>query len=445
MAMISMSNLPSRKKKGQTKRNNIVRMSDIPSHGVTRELPKEPSKKPSQERYLYTQIPHKPWKGRRCFVVGGGPSLKGFDFSRLNGELVIAVNRSWEVTNHSIHFFLDEQFWGWLESGDFGKDLPQRYIGSPSYKVTTTFRPFPYPREVSFVDYIPRAAFPESITKGIYMGCNSGFGAVNLAIALGAKDVYLLGFDADDTKPYEAIKHFHNGYPNKVQNHTFGMFQDNFREMKGYLTKDVNVYNMNKNSKITYFPFRDWRNVKKKKRPLVVSFYTPEYKEIAQDMHKSANLFGFETDIVPIEKKGTWTDMAYYKATFMRDKLREHKRDILWLDADSVVFKYPELFDNFKSDVGVHYKDGKELLSAVVYLSYNDKVLELMDIWQEKNKTMPKQVCPQKCLQAAIKDWTGEVTDLPKEYCKICDIMKGDPIIEQRQASRKFGKDRYRG
>ena len=46
------------------------------------------------------------WKGRRCFVVGGGPSLQGFDFNVLKGELVIALNAGF-IINPTLSFIFD--------------------------------------------------------------------------------------------------------------------------------------------------------------------------------------------------------------------------------------------------------------------------------------------------------------------------------------------------
>ena len=39
-----------------------------------------------------------------CFVVGGGPSLNGFDFTQLNGYDTIAVNKSVEFIQNPTHF-----------------------------------------------------------------------------------------------------------------------------------------------------------------------------------------------------------------------------------------------------------------------------------------------------------------------------------------------------
>lgn len=46
-------------------------------------------------------------KGRRAFVVARGPSLHGFDFSRLHGELVIAHNESMLFCKATYGFFVD--------------------------------------------------------------------------------------------------------------------------------------------------------------------------------------------------------------------------------------------------------------------------------------------------------------------------------------------------
>jgi len=79
----------------------VLRMSDIPDAGQRQEnffkpFISESTGKRIVSKSLHTIMPTGIWKGRRCFIVGGGTSLKGFDFSQLRGELVIAVNRAME-------------------------------------------------------------------------------------------------------------------------------------------------------------------------------------------------------------------------------------------------------------------------------------------------------------------------------------------------------------
>jgi len=43
---------------------------------------------------LFNVIENKPWDDQDCWIIGGGPSLKSFDWSTLEGQLVITVNRA---------------------------------------------------------------------------------------------------------------------------------------------------------------------------------------------------------------------------------------------------------------------------------------------------------------------------------------------------------------
>jgi len=53
------------------------------------------------------------WAGEPCFIIGGGPSLKGFDFESLRGKgRVIAINRAYEhVPFADVHFFMDNRYY----------------------------------------------------------------------------------------------------------------------------------------------------------------------------------------------------------------------------------------------------------------------------------------------------------------------------------------------
>lgn len=52
------------------------------------------------------------WIGETALVVAGGPSLRGFDFTRLSGRRVIAVNDScYSVPNADYLVFTDYRWW----------------------------------------------------------------------------------------------------------------------------------------------------------------------------------------------------------------------------------------------------------------------------------------------------------------------------------------------
>ena len=45
------------------------------------------------EKFLKDSLPSGSWRGEKCFIIGGGPSLQNFDFLQLLGEKVIAINK----------------------------------------------------------------------------------------------------------------------------------------------------------------------------------------------------------------------------------------------------------------------------------------------------------------------------------------------------------------
>ena len=51
------------------------------------------------------------WKNRTVYIVGGGPSLKDFDWSLLNDKRVIAINRAYEkLPRAQVVFWMDDLF-----------------------------------------------------------------------------------------------------------------------------------------------------------------------------------------------------------------------------------------------------------------------------------------------------------------------------------------------
>ena len=93
----------------------------------------------------------------------------------------------------------------------------------------------------------------KDITHGIYGGNNSGFGALMLAIALGANPIYLLGYDMK----IESKTHWHSGYPNqnaeKLRNRLL-IFKKQFEEFANPIKKlGIDIVNLNPNSALSCF------------------------------------------------------------------------------------------------------------------------------------------------------------------------------------------------
>jgi hypothetical protein len=168
------------------------------------------------------------FKGDDVFIVGGGPSLFGFDFSRLEGKRVIAINHSYRYCKPEILVFLDAKFKREVEA--LGCDLyamPFKIIAGPSSGM----------RSKGNCTVVQMAHRPSINPGSMYGRAQSGLVAINAALIGKARNIYLLGFDA---KFKNGMGHFYS----KDWKHT----QDN---------------NENQYSKMarTYEPFKGFKNI----------------------------------------------------------------------------------------------------------------------------------------------------------------------------------------
>jgi hypothetical protein len=114
---------------------------------------------------------------------------------------------------------------------------------------------------------------------------------------------------------------------------------------------------------------------------------------------------------------------------------------LVYLDSDSVVMEYPALFEQIPAefDIGVHFRDEKELLASTIYLKNTPKIQEFVLEWAGRSQEDLK-TWEQKHLQAMLNERPDiTVYQLPPAYCQIFDLMAGvggPPVIQQRQASR---------
>jgi hypothetical protein len=166
---------------------------------------------------------------------------------------------------------MDIRFYGWVMEGKLDsfsstniKERYTKYEGIKAFLCPLSFNDF----ETDNV-YIVRRTLEECISfdlyEGIYGGNNSGFGALMLAIALGANPIYLLGYDMK----MKVQSHWHDGYPGQLLEPLAVKLQS-YRELLekfAPLIKNlgINVINLNPDSAVTCFPFDTIDNVLNKK------------------------------------------------------------------------------------------------------------------------------------------------------------------------------------
>lgn len=145
-------------------------------------------------------------------IIGGGPSLVGFDFGCIpTSHYIIAPNRSaWSAPRADMMVSVDKTFirnWA-AEIADLSE-----------HKVCLLGMPAAFGWGMDFgkaIRLLHRRdiAITPNFTEGL-AGLNSGYASLNAAYLLGAKRINLLGFDMKSPvgkHHLQADKHWHEGY-----------------------------------------------------------------------------------------------------------------------------------------------------------------------------------------------------------------------------------------
>lgn len=404
------------------------------------------------------------WGGGRAFIIGGGPSLRGFDWSWLSGELVIAVNRAYEFCEPAIIFSMDKRYLQWV----LGEHIP----GNPyareqllnyrkGYKIWMDAGVKDFPAVKSDIYVLPcvgTRVFSKELSEGLGGGANSGYAALNLAYLLGADPIYLLGFDMgggqDESDEKQAW--FHDGYPDNQGKMVFNKFKKNITDIAAPALKEagVEVVNLSAVSKLECFPKQDITELAEMPKPVIVAYWTEGtgYEAEAQRLAESLRLFGFERDIREVPNLGSWQKNTQFKPLFLRQMLdKHHPHPVVYVDADAVFLRYPNLLREMgDADIAIHYRDKgdgrKELLSGTIYLANTSAAREILDVWEAANNA-DANIWDQRSLQQVLDPGNSNarrwrIRDLPAEYCAIFDQrMCESPAINHYQASRRLKEE----
>lgn len=379
------------------------------------------------------------WSGRPAYIIGGGPSLRGFDFASLRGHLTIGVNRAFEFFAPSIFITLDYRYLRSLVCGGYGAEAQARFQNLKCPRVIVHTEGETLIEGVSEIGRCGDFGLSEALSTGVFTGKNSGFAALNLAYLLGANPIYLLGFDMGG-------QWHHSGHPWPTTDESYSLYRHAFEVAAEPLQRaKVHVVNLCPTSALQCFE-KAGIEVPAAKMPTFVSYHTDDeiYRGHADRLRRSLVFHGIPHIIRELPSSGTWEQCAQRKATFLAEIIEEVEGPIVWTDADSTVERYPALFEDIKGDVAFHMKDGKELLSGTVYFSGNARSKAFIRAWIDECAKEP-QAWDQHAFQRVVtkKVVKGlKAAILPAEYVCINDSMRAEnpPVILHWQASREARK-----
>ena len=188
--------------------------------------------------------PRQWWSGQDVVIIGGGPSLRGFDWSALRTCLTVGCNDAFKLGPSvcTVCVFGDMKWYitHYKELEMFPNPIftnqPSLHVGSPDWILTV-------PRKIWGLH-----------RDALGWGGNTGCSAINLALILGAMRGFLLGFDMK-TKDDKTNWHDCNiGNPN---DEAYKRFMEGFEK----LSRDLpvvfpgrSVVNLGPDSALDMFP-----------------------------------------------------------------------------------------------------------------------------------------------------------------------------------------------
>jgi len=188
--------------------------------------------------------PEKVWEDQDVYIIGGGNSLKHFDFSLLHNKCTVGCNDAYKhgVITSKVCIFGDTR---WFNTH---KDELDKY-GGPVFTSTPALSK----SRIPWLWTLPRK------TVGCHKDAlgwnfNTGACATNLAVLLGAKKVYLLGFDM---QLIEGESNWHHNSLNKPDADIYPKFIEGFVALKKDMDKmcpEVEVINITDDSALDLYP-----------------------------------------------------------------------------------------------------------------------------------------------------------------------------------------------
>ena len=153
-------------------------------------------------------------EGKRCFIIGNGPSLKHHDLSLLEDEFVFTVNYMmksdyFKILNPNYHLFFDPIVFGLNPDKEADKEKIELIFKTHESNPEMTYI-IPYRRRLNFIKLFPkhkfifiynRKIYTSQLNKASYLHrVTPGFQnvivyAINTAIYMGFREIYLLGVD----------------------------------------------------------------------------------------------------------------------------------------------------------------------------------------------------------------------------------------------------------
>lgn len=139
----------------------------------------------------------------RCFILANGPSINKLNLSLLRNEVTIGMNAS-TILEEKYNFV--QTYYTLTDSRFLNSEVKRPYATVRLKPQTIRYlrNELKYcddqsiPNKTFYVKALGRDGFSFDLTKGFYFGCTTTMLALQLAVYLNFKKIYLLGLDLDN-------------------------------------------------------------------------------------------------------------------------------------------------------------------------------------------------------------------------------------------------------
>lgn len=172
---------------------------------------------PFYNKYKFIDDIRDKYKGKRCFIIATGPSLRMEDVDRLENEITIGMNsfyRIYDKTQFRPTFYVtldpDVQSALWKNYHGDVRNLAKEMVFMNSIVKEraqgVNYLPYCYQNHwfkifTKDFDYAKNLKFTKDLLFGIYDKYTITNAAIDLAIHLGCKEIYLIGVDCNYSGP----------------------------------------------------------------------------------------------------------------------------------------------------------------------------------------------------------------------------------------------------
>ena len=200
-------------------------------------------------------------KGKRCFIVGTGPSLRMEDLEAIKGELSFSVNSivlSFGDTTWRPDYYAIQDSFGYekLKTAIKTANMPVVFNGRSDKTMTPKMNGIDYiPFPLNLLDHGKPGVhhlnrFSRNAYAVVYAGHSITYSCIELAVYMGFSEIVLLGVDCDYSKSVNHVKAYST---QNDKNAAFLMMKSYVKAKKFADRHKIRILNATRNGKMDIF------------------------------------------------------------------------------------------------------------------------------------------------------------------------------------------------